>query len=418
MKMHRIRIAHGALAVILATLAACFDDGPTGPGPSDDELPFLMPVVGHGAVSDRFTAEVAVHGGWAYTTTWGNRNGTPGNVLNIWSLAQPQPQLSASITVEGATTLGDVQVSDDGSLLIVATEHRPNGSLLVFDRSDPGAPDLLARYATERTQNGVHTAKLGRVAGGLFAFLAVNPGPNNVQEPSRLVILDLAEPASPVEVFAQPMGNPFIHDVFVRDGWLFAALWNEGLVIFDIGAESGSPASPREVGRVVTQGGNVHNVWWFHDPRDGSRLYAFVGEERFDGFIIGNASAGDVHVVDVSDMANPHEVAFFSVDGAGAHNFVMDEVSGVLYAAFYNGGVRALDVRGDLSACSAAERAADGRCDLRLMGRELAAALVSPAGGALADRRSIWGVALRGSSLYASDMLHGLWHLDISELLR
>ena len=36
--------------------------------------------------------------------------------------------------------------------------------------------------------------------------------------------------------------------------------------------------------------------------------------------------------------------------GAGAHNFSVDEAKGLLYAAYYNAGVRVLDVRGDLGA--------------------------------------------------------------------
>jgi hypothetical protein len=87
----------------------------------------------------------------------------------------------------------------------------------------------------------------------------------------------------------------------------------------------------------------------------------------------------------------------------------------VLYAAFYNGGVRALDVRGDLGTCPAAQRGVGGRCNLRLMGRELARGLADPAeigrfspgtGGVY-----VWGVEYSGGFVYASDMLGGLWKL-------
>ena len=60
-------------------------------------------------------------------------------------------------------------------------------------------------------------------------------------------------------------------------------------------------------------------------------------------------SSGDIHVVDVSDLAHPREVAFFHLDGAGTHNFWMDEAQQILYAAYYNGGVVALDVSGTLA---------------------------------------------------------------------
>jgi hypothetical protein len=87
----------------------------------------------------------------------------------------------------------------------------------------------------------------------------------------------------------------------------------------------------------------------------------------------------------------------------------MDEAKGILYAAYYNGGVRALDVRGDLGTCLASEKAADGRCNLGLMKREI--------GVALADRSVfVWGVALVGTKLFASDMRSGLFVLDASVL--
>jgi len=115
--------------------------------------------------------------------------------------------------------------------------------------------------------------------------------------------------------------------------------------------------------------------------------------------------------VDVSDPSVPKEVAFYHVDGAGTHNFSVDETNGVLYAAYYNGGVRALDIRGDLGNCPASAQAGTGgttliRCDLRLMGRELAIGLLD------APRHVyVWGVQYAGGNVYASDMLNGIWKL-------
>ena len=158
-----------------------------------------------------------------------------------------------------------------------------------------------------------------------------------------------------------------------------------------------------DVGHVVTVGGEVHNIWWFRNPVTGSSRYAFVGEEAPGS--LGASSAGDIHVVDVSDMSNPREVAFYHAPGAGTHNFSMDEPREILYAAYYNGGVQAVDVRGDLSACSAAQRSDDGRCDLERMGRTLALGLQQ------VGQPFVWGVQYTGSALYASDMINGLWKL-------
>jgi hypothetical protein len=149
-------------------------------------------------------------------------------------------------------------------------------------------------------------------------------------------------------------------------------------------------------------------VWWFQDAAGGAnaKRFMFVGEEAPGNGSLLNSSNGDIHVVDVSTMAAPREVAFYHVDNAGTHNFSVDEQRGILYAAYYNAGVRALDIRGDLSTCTADQKSTDGRCDLKKMGRELAAGLQS--NGAV----FIWGVHFDGNFVYASDMLNGLWKLE------
>ena len=372
--------------------AACGDDPPTGPPPPSDSA--VLPVLGHGPVLERFTGEVWVRGNVAYTTTWSTRAAV-GNAVKIWNLSGgAAPVLVDSLIVPFASTLGDVQTSDDGTLLVVATESS-GGSIMIYDLADPIKPQLITRYTTPRTDPGVHTAEVQRVNGRLYAFLSIT------RIPARLVIVDITVPSAPVEVFTAPMGGPFVHDVFVRDGILFAALWNSGLSIFDIGgAGAGSVASPRLLSNQSIP--QAHNVWWYHSP-GGEKRYAFVGQEGPGS--VGTGSNGDIHVVDVSDLSAPRKVAFFSVPGAGTHNFSVDETRGILYAAFYNGGVRAIDITGNLSVCSAAEKSPDGHCDLAKMGREVAHGLLDQ------GPVSIWGVHLVGGRIYASDMLNGLWVL-------
>jgi hypothetical protein len=109
-------------------------------------------------------------------------------------------------------------------------------------------------------------------------------------------------------------------------------------------------------------------------------------------------------------------VAAYRVGGAGTHNFSVDEARGIAYAAYYGGGVRAIDVRGDLGTCTTAQRFADGRCDLTKMGRELGVGLdtdvstTDPRTGA-SYAPFVWGVEYRDGVVYASDMLGGLWKL-------
>lgn len=388
-----------AAVAMVSLLIACDSDNPVVPPAESPALATL----GNGIVSERFTAEVWVRGNIAYTSTWGGIvREEPGNAIKIWDVAGSVPALVNTVIVPNARTLGDVQTSDDGQLLIVPTEYNPDGSIMIYSLADPVNPQLITRYSTPLTAPGVHTAEVQRVNGTLYAFLSIDPGGGS---PARLVIVDLSNPAAPNQVFTAAMGSPFVHDVFVRDGILITALWDQGITIFDIGgAGSGSVSNPIQLGSLPTVGGQAHNVWWYHNLPTGEKRYVFVGEEDFGS--IGSFSSGDIHVVDVSNFAAPLEVAFFHLDGAGPHNFSVDETNGVLYAAYYNAGVRMIDITGDLSSCNAAEKDLFGRCDLGRMGREV--------GHWVGNQQPVyvWGVHHSGGRLYVSDMLNGLWKLS------
>jgi hypothetical protein len=327
----------------------------------------------------------------------------PGNAIYIWNVNGAAPALVDSVIVSpDITRVGDVQTSDDGRLLVVPTELDP-GSVVIYDLADPTKPRFLARFASPKISNGVHTCEVQRVGGRLYAFLSINRSP---AQPAHLMILDLSDPAKPLEVLTRDMGEPTIHDVFVRDGLLFTALWDGGMTIWDIGGggRGGSVQNPIELGNVHTVGGSVHNIWWYHDGQSGQKRYVFVGEEGPGS--VGLSSSGDIHVVDISDATKPREIAFYHVDAGGTHNFWVDEGRGVLYAAYYNAGVEVIDVRGDLSDCPAAARSSDGRCDLMKVGRRLRRALVDQPFPVY-----IWGVQLVGQYVYASDILNGIWKL-------
>jgi len=143
---------------------------------------------------------------------------------------------------------------------------------------------------------------------------------------------------------------------------------------------------------VKTTGGNTHNAWWFHNPVNGQKKYLFIGEEGPGA--VGTSSSGDLHVVDVSDLAAPREVAFYHMGGtpnpAGAHNVWMDEANQVLFVAFYNGGVVALDVSGNLQG--------------DLASREIDRFVPAPGS-------YVWGVQQANGSVYLSDMTNGFWQL-------
>jgi hypothetical protein len=188
--------------------------------------------------------------------------------------------------------------------------------------------------------------------------------------------------------------NYGIHDQYPRDGLDIICAWNTGVLIYDVGngIKGGSPASPKLVGDTTTAGGEAHNTWWFHNPNTNEKKYLFVGQEGPGQ--VGSQSSGDIHVLDVSDLTKPAEVATFHRNGSGTHNFWMDEPNQILYAAYYNGGVVAIDVSGTLSGDISSRM-----IDTLTFG---------------ANNTYTWGVQLYQGSLYAIDMLSGLWQLHDS----
>jgi hypothetical protein len=398
--MSKSRDCAKALALTVFTLAAggCgSDDGGTGPRPPPGSPPpdLTLSVAGGGNnVPERYTSDLWVHGSYAYTGTWGGarRKGNAGNALKIWSLdGAGAPTLVDSVIVAGVGTLSDVEVSPDGAVLMFSAEQGDNAGLYLYDLADPGAPAFLDSV---QVPNGLHTATFGEIGGRRYAFTARNP-----PEPA-LAIFDVTDPAA-IELAATVSIPPLygIHDTYVRDGLAFVFAWDTGVIIYDVGngIRSGSPTSPVEVSRLVTDEGAApspaaHNGWWFHNPATEEARYLFVGQEGPGLF--GVRASGDIHVVDVSDLADPREVASFILPGAGAHNFWMDEARQVLYAAYYNGGVVALDVSGTLT----------GDLSDRLIDR------IEPDD---AGETYTWGVMLANGSLYASDMLSGLWQIAV-----
>ncbi len=348
-------------------------------------------VAGGGSnVPGHLTSDLWIADGYAYTGTYSGR-GQPGNVVYIWALnGQGAPTLSDSIVVASTSIVSDIQVSEDGHWLSFTTEFGTGNGIYAYELTTPGH----AVFRASTTGVSLHTGTLATIGGKLYSFTAKDPGS------CALRVYDLSGAAA--GTITAPSSTPIpdhycIHDTFVRDGYAFVFAWDEGLYIFDVGKgdHGGSPANPMLISHTGSQaspkfGGQTHNGWWYWSP-SGEKKYLFIGEEGPG--TLGASSSGDIHVVDVSDFTHPVEVGSYSLPGAGTHNFWVDETREILYAAYYNGGVVALDISGDLSG--------------NLANREIAR--ITPGG---AGNTYVWGVMLYNGSLYASDMLSGLWQLN------
>jgi hypothetical protein len=113
-----------------------------------------------------------VHGDYAYTGSWGSR-GAPGDVVHVWRLdGSGRPALLDDVTIDGVTSVGDVEVSADGANLLVAGDRGAGAGLFLFSLSDPEHPALLASVPVSE---GIHTATLADIGGRRYAFAAKNP---------------------------------------------------------------------------------------------------------------------------------------------------------------------------------------------------------------------------------------------------
>lgn len=339
-------------------------------------------VVGRGVRTERFTSDLWLAESFGYTGTWQGRNVAerlPGNRLFAWDLADPQaPLLTTELAVD-SRTVNDVMIRADGTLAALTHEGSLDGrnGVTLLDLADPLRPAVITRF-TEGLEPGVHNVWIE----GDFLYVVVDGVGNGLR------IVDISDPARPVTVASFVAETSFLHDVLVRDGLAFLSHWDAGLIILDVGngIAGGSPRRPVEVSRILTEGGQTHNAWYW--PEGG---YVFVGEEDF-------ATPGRMHAVDVRDLRSPREVATFAVPGNTPHNFWLDEERKILYAAWYTNGLRAIDVSGDLLG------------ELEKQGREVAALRYGSDAGCLSvDGTCAMAPQLHRGLVFLADLNTGLW---------
>ncbi|HEX4935606.1 MAG TPA: hypothetical protein VFV33_20640, partial [Gemmatimonadaceae bacterium] len=153
--------------------------------------------------------------------------------------------------------------------------------------------------------------------------------------------------------------------------------------------------TPENGGRGFIRG--THTAW-----RHGQ--YVFVADEVF-GLEAAKAlpqgrpsrAYGRLHVVDVSDIAHPKEVAWYEPEYGGVHNVWV--AGDTLYMGAYDGGFRVFDVSGELKG------------DLRAQGREIAFVSTADMQGKIQNQAMTWGVVVNPADglAYVNDFYNGLW---------
>jgi plastocyanin len=350
---------------------------------------------------------------------WLHPNGRHGYISTIGDrvyavdVSNPaEPVITDSVVVD-ARGINDVMTTEDGKFGVLTREGastRKNG-IVILSFEDPAHPKPIAEF-TETVTGGVHSTFIYRG----YVYLTDDAT-------GSLRVIDIRDPYKPRQVARwqtrpDEAGN-FLHDIDVKDGLAYLSYWNEGLVILDVGKgiKGGSPENPRVVTQykydlnslyreVEAVGGpgfirGTHTAW-----RAGK--YVFVGDEVFSatprstegGGVVGLGRAyGRLHVIDVSDLERPKEVAYYEPKDGGAHNVWV--AGDTLYMGDYQGGLRVLDISGEL------------RGDLLRQGREIAHVVTGDSTGVVPNAPNAWGAIYRNGLIYVPDINSGLWIVKV-----
>jgi hypothetical protein len=369
-------------------------------------------VVSHVPMPDLQMSEEWIIGHHAYLSTIADK-------VFVYDIADPaSPKLLDTLKVD-ARIINDISTTPDEKIGVFTREgasNRKNG-IVFLDTTDPSHLKVLSEY-TATVTGGVHSAYID----GHYVYLTDDAT-------GSLRIIDFQDAKHPKEVARFQVENPtvvtlntemgsmssgrYLHDLQVKDGLAYLAYWRDGLVILDVGngMAGGSPENPKVVSQYHFNHYELYGDGWLAGSHSVFRYknYLFVGDEVFPAiFNIDDRDRIPVraicHVMDVSDIKHPKEVAQYEAPEGGSHNFWA--ANDMLYEGYYSGGARVLDISGEL------------RGDLYRQGREIARFWTGDAKGFRPNLPFTWGgqpcsvtcdSPLLNSLMYFNDIHSGLW---------
>lgn len=362
---------------------------------------------GRGTVGNTHTSDLWVFEGvdgrdYAITGTW-----SAAGWAYFWDVTDPTNIIKTDSLQLDARTVNDVKVAPSGRYAALSREgasNRRNG-VVILDMADPAHPRIASTFESHGVTGGVHNM----FATEDYLFALANG--------DKYVIIDVRDPYDPKFVSEYNHPNSRIHDVWVHDGIAYSSEWQNGVVVVDVGNGrwGGSIENPVFVTQVPYPVGATHAAFPYFQESTG-KFYLFLGDEigggrgrawtgpgrdnrpydpaTGEGGVQGRMD-GYLHVIDFTDPENPKDVARYEVPEAGTHNsWVEDDV---LYQAYYKGGLRIVDVSGELMG------------NLGRQGREIAIYKPQDPGGFLRNQVSVWGGQPHKGYVFFSDMNSGLW---------
>ncbi len=369
-------------------------------------------LVGYGLVSNVKTSDLWIWPGigkhkgkdFAVTGTWG-ANGE----AYFWDVTDPANMVIIDTVTVDARTVNDVKISEDGRVGVITREgasDRKNG-FVILDVSDPYNVTISAAYNDDMT-GGVHN---------VFIYenhvYAVNNG-------RKYDIINIDDPKKPFRVGVYELDTPghSIHDVWIEDGIAYSSNWADGVHAVDVGglkfdetdrsskrfnpllakAGQGSPSNPVHLADLKDPNGHNHAAFPFKSQST-EKFYIVGGDEwfpwRYPGKPRPYQPRGGFHFLDFTDIENPKEEAVYTITEAGSHNHWIQ--GDTLIAAYYNAGLRIVDISGDLLG------------DLYRQGREIAFYMSSQTDGHIPNSTNVWGAIPYKGLIYFTDMYSGLY---------
>ena len=375
-------------------------------------------LIGHGLITDVFTSDLWVWQGvdefsdrdFAITGTW-EANGE----AYFWEVTDPSNLVIIDTVTVDARTVNDVKISADGRIGVMTREgasSRKNG-IVILDVSDPFNVKILSEFSDGLT-GGVHNA---------FIYdnhvYAVNNG-------RKYDIINISDPTNPWKVNSYELNTPghSIHDVWIENGIAYSSNWSDGVHVVDIGglqfseenrhtimknpilqsAGKGSTRNPILMTSKDDTTGRNHAAFPFLSQSTGD-FYVIAGDEHFPfglGEIQNKEPAnprGGYHFLNMNDYKNPVEEAIYQVPEAGSHNLWVE--GDTLYTAFYQGGLRVVDISGELLG------------DLYKQGREIAFYLSNHPEGRIPNATMVWGPQPYKNHIFFADMNSGLYAVKL-----
>ena len=351
--------------------------------------------VGKGIVSDKHTSDFWVFegtdgGDYAVTGTWG-ADGT----AYFWDVSNPSNLRKIDSVQVDARTVNDVKVSKDGKICVISREgasNRKNG-MIIIDVSNPRNVKIIAEY-TKNLTGGVHNVFIDN-----SHVYALSNG-------EKYYIINIEDPANPKQVGMFEVGKEgqSIHDVWIEDGIAYSSNWRDGVYLVDVGngIAGGSPSNPVSFGNYSYDSG-AHHATFPYKSKSTGKFYTVLGDEIFPKGVNPNGTnetAGFLHFVDFTDLKNPVEVAKYELPTHGSHNYWIED--DILYVAMYTGGLRIVDLSGDLLG------------DLYKQGREIGYLLTGNPNGYIPNDTMVWGAQLYKGHVFYSDFNSGLGAAKVS----